>query len=197
MATGPLKIVMFLGSVREGRLGLRVARFMKKQLEQTNHDVVLFDPKEMKFPLIENPLFYYKDRSVLPEWMLTAEKQVKDADAFVIVSAEYNHSIPPALSNMMDYFGASAYSYKPSGIVCYSAGIYGGMRVAMQLRAFLGELGCLSVSNIFGIPEAQKAFDENGIPQNSHMESGAKKLITQLDWHAHAMRNHRNTAGLP
>ncbi|ESO94248.1 hypothetical protein LOTGIDRAFT_161461 [Lottia gigantea] len=197
MAANKLKVVLFLGSVREGRLGLRVANFMKKKLEETNHNVTLFDPKEMKFPLLEKPVFFYQDKSQLPEWMKIAEQQVKDADAFVVVSAEYNHSIPPALSNMMDYFGASCYGYKPSGIVCYSAGIFGGMRAAMHLRCMLGELGCLSVSNIFGIPQVQKALDEAGKPLDPHMDSGALKLITQLDWHAHAMRNHRNSVGLP
>ena len=76
-------------------------------------------------------------------------------------------------------------------------GIYGGMRAAMMLRAFLGEVGCLSVSNIFGIPKVHNAIDEDGKPLDSHMESGAQKLITQLDWHANAMRDHREKVGTP
>ena len=71
------------------------------------------------------------------------------------------------------------------------------MRAAMQLRALTGELGCLSVSNIFGIPHVGDAIDPSGNPLNPHMESGAKKLIQQLDWHAHAMKNHRETVGVP
>ena len=46
------------------------------------------------------------------------------------------------------------------------------MRAAMQLRAMTGELGCISVSNIFGIPEVHKAIDEKGTPLNDHMNSG-------------------------
>nr|KAG5698912.1 hypothetical protein BaRGS_006806 [Batillaria attramentaria] len=98
---------------------------------------------------------------------------------------------------MMDHFPGSSYSYKPAGIVCYSPGIYGGMRAAMQLRAFLGELGTLSVSNIFGIPEVHKSIDENGKPLNDHMVSGLNRMITQLDWHANAMKNHRDKFGVP
>ncbi|XP_071113671.1 quinone reductase-like [Haliotis cracherodii] len=195
--TQKLKVVLFLGSCREGRLGLRVARFMKNALEKSNHEVSVFDPVEMKFPLLERAFYHYKDKSEAPKWMCEAETKVREADAYVVVSAEYNHSIPPALSNMMDHFGGSCYSYKPSGIVCYSPGIYGGMRSAMQLRAFLGELGCLSVSNIFGIPEVHKSLDEEGIPQNDHMMKGANRLIAQLDWNAHAMRNHREAVGIP
>lgn len=79
----------------------------------------------------------------------------------------------------------------------FISGPYGGMRAAMALRAITGELGCLSVSNIFGIPTVQHAFDEEGNPQNDHMESGAKKMLDQLEWMAHAMKNHRDKAGTP
>lgn len=71
------------------------------------------------------------------------------------------------------------------------------MRAAIQARALLGEIGSLAVSNIFGIPQVMKAIDESGNPQDSHMESGARKLITQLDWYANALKNHRNLAGIP
>src|SRR5260370_32232224 len=65
---------------------------------------------------------------------------IKPADAYVIVSGEYNHSIPPALSNLLDHF-LEEYFFKPSAIVCYSPGAFGGVRAAMQLRAMLGEMG--------------------------------------------------------
>ena len=71
------------------------------------------------------------------------------------------------------------------------------MRAAMQLRPMLSELGTLSVSNIFGIPKVQNSFDEEGNPTDDHMVSGAKKLLDQLDWYAVAMKNHRDTVGVP
>lgn len=81
------------------------------------------DPLEMNFPMVHKPVFFYgPERKGAPEWLVKAEQKVKEADAYVIVSAEYNHAIPPALSNMMDHFGGSCYAYKPSAIVCYSAG---------------------------------------------------------------------------
>ena len=164
----------------------------------TSYPVRLFsDPADKKLPLLEKAAFFYREGEEKPAVLAEMEQQVRAADAYIVVSGEYNHSIPPALANMMDYFGGSCYAYKPSGIVCYSPGIYGGMRAAMQLRCFLGELGCLSVSNIFGIPRVHQALGEDGSPIDSHMESGAEKLIKDLDWHAHAMRNHRQTAGKP
>jgi len=77
------------------------------------------------------------------------------------------------------------------------AGPFGGMRAAMQLRCMLGELGCISVSNIFGIPAVQDALDSDGQPLNDRLIGGAKRLISQLDWHATAMKNHRAAHGIP
>lgn len=192
------KVVLFLGTVRENRLGLRVAKFMQKQLEERKYEVSFFDPLVMPFPLLTKPAhFYGPERKGCPEWLCEAEKKVKEADAYVVISGEYNHSIPPALSNMLDHFPGSIVSYKPSAIVCYSAGIYGGMRAAMQLRALLSEMGTLSVSNIFGIPQVQNSFDEDGTPKNDHMTKGAKTLLDQLDWYTAAMKNHRDSVGVP
>ena len=76
---------------------------------------------------------------------------IKAADAFIIVSGEYNHSIPPALSNLLDHF-LEEYFWRPSAIVCYSAGAFGGVRAAMQLRAMLCELGTPSIPQCFQCP---------------------------------------------
>ena len=56
---------------------------------------------------------------------------------FAIVSGEYNHGIPPGLKNLLDHF-LEEYFFRPSAIVCYSAGQFGGVRAAMQLRAECG-----------------------------------------------------------
>ncbi|PVD32220.1 hypothetical protein C0Q70_07652 [Pomacea canaliculata] len=191
-----LKVVIFLGTTREGRLGPRVAKFVQDHLK-SKYDVTLFDAEEMNLPMLKKALHFYRDQSQAPKVLLDCDAKIQAADAFIVLTAEYNHSIPPALSNLLDHFGPQGFSYKPSGIISYSPGIYGGMRAAMQLRCFLSELGTLSVSNIFGIPEVHKALDENGKPLNEHMVTGLDRLMSQLDWHAHAMKNHRSKFGVP
>jgi NAD(P)H-dependent FMN reductase len=83
------------------------------------------------------------------------------ADGFVVVSGECNHGIPPALKNLLDHF-LEEYFFRPSAIVCYSAGAFGGVRAAMQLRTTLGELGMPSIPSIFPVPHVQDAFDDSG-----------------------------------
>ena len=155
------------------------------------------DPVELDIPLLKKPVFHYQNRAEAPSALVEYEKKLKAADAVVVVSAEYNHSIPPALSNLIDHFGSSCYSFKPSGIVCYSMGQYGGMRAAMQLRSMLGEIGSLSISYIFGVPKVQNMFDEQGNPLDDYMNTSSQKFITELDWYANALRNHREKAGIP
>jgi len=80
------------------------------------------DPLEMQVPMMVKPLHHYSDQSQAPDWLRYVNHKVCEADAVVVVSAEYNHSIPPALSNLLDHFPGSSFAYKPSGIVCYSMG---------------------------------------------------------------------------
>ena len=79
---------------------------------------------------------------------------------------EYNHTIPPALANLLDHF-LEEYFYKPSAIVCYSVGAFGGVRAAIALRAMLGEtsgMSSSSIPSIFLIAKVQDAFREDGSP---------------------------------
>ena len=116
------------------------------------HAVTLLDPRETEggffMQLMEKAYFHYKpdDDDHPPEELQRVAAVVQEADAYVIVSPEYNHQPPPGLTNLMSYFGASAYKYKPSAMVTYSAGNWGGVRAAVGLRSYLGELGCIAVS---------------------------------------------------
>jgi NAD(P)H-dependent FMN reductase len=112
------------------------------------------------------------------------------ADGFLVVTGEYNHSIPPALKNILDHF-QSEYVFKPSAIASYSAGMFGGMRVAVHLRAVLAELGMLSISSIQSFPRVQKSFDEEGVPQNEHIEPSTNRFLDEFEWYMKALKRQR------
>ena len=105
------------------------------------------------------------EKGQAPEILERLATRIRAADAFIIVSGEYNHSIPPALSNLLDHF-LEEYFWRPSAIVCYSAGAFGGVRAAMQLRAMLCELGTPSIPSLLPVPRVQEAFDEEGHPRD-------------------------------
>jgi len=96
---------------------------------------------------------------------------------------------------MVDHFSPKVYANKPSGIVTYSVGLYGGARAAMQLRALTGELGCISVSPIVSVIQAQNEFDADGKPTNpKNWPTLAEPLLKQLEWTAQAFKNHRKVS---
>ena len=143
------------------------------------------------------PHFSYAPSRVPPELAALAA-QIEAADAYVMVSPEYNHSMSPALAHLLNHFGASLFSYKPSAIVTYSAGQWGGMRAAVAMRTFLSELGCLPVSAMVHVPRAQEVFDEQGAcdadTDASQWDDYMDRTFTQLAWWAEAAQRHRHRA---
>jgi len=184
----PLDYLVFLGSVRRDRLGLRVARFVLDACRSRGHAATLVDPMELNFPLLDRMYKEYPPGTA-PEAMQRLAGQLRSADGYIVVSAEYNHSIPPALSNTLDHF-LEEYARRPSGIVCYSAGPFGGVRAAMQLRAMLAELGTSSIPTLFPVPTAGQALSEEGEPTDPKAHERIGKFLDELDWYAEALKRH-------
>ena len=120
----------------------------------------------------------------------------KQADAFVIVSAEYNNGIPPALKNLLDHF-LEEYFWRPSAIVCYSAGQFGGVRAAMQLRMTLAELGMPSIPSLFPIPRIHTALGEDGAVNEPSLQKALPRFLDELAWYARALQRERAESGTP
>ncbi len=185
-----LDILVIYGSVRTARQGIKVARFVAKTCRQRGHAVFLVDPIEVSLPLLDRMYKEYKPGEA-PEVLERLAQRIRAADAYVIVSGEYNHSIPPALANLLDHF-LEEYFYKPSAIVCYSAGAFGGVRAAIALRAMLAELGMSSIPSIFPVPKVQDAFTEDGSPLDAAYDSRIGKFLDELEWYARALKQARD-----
>src|SRR5437764_9585724 len=162
-----LDILVFYGSVRSDRQGIKAARFVVNQCRARGHEVALVDPLVERLPLLDRMYKEYESGQA-PEVLERLADRIRAADAFIVVSGEYNHSIPPALSNLLDHF-LEEYFWRPSAIVCYSAGAYGGVRAAMQLRAMLGALGLPSIPSLFPIPRIQTALNEESVATDVHL----------------------------
>ncbi len=139
-----------------------------------------------------NPTYYAsKDPSSGPEDLAKLVRLVDEADCFLVVTPEYNHTIPPCLTAILNQVGCSKYAHKVSGCVCYSGfpSAAGGARCAVALRPYLSELGCLPVSKQTIIPNANAALNDAGEWVGEHKEGGAKvmqEMLSQLQWWADA-----------
>jgi NAD(P)H-dependent FMN reductase len=185
-----LKLVVFYGSVRSERMGIRAARFMVATCRARGHEVDLIDPLEFQLPLLDKMYKEYEPGEA-PEVMQRMARLIVPADAYIVVSGEYNHTVPPALSNLLDHF-LEEYFWKPSAIVCYSAGAFGGVRAAMTLRCMLAELGMSSIPSIFPVPNIGAAFGADGTPNRAGLSERAEKFMTELEWYARAMKRGRD-----
>lgn len=189
-----LNIAVFYGSARHHREGIKAARFIVNQCERRGHKVDLIEPFRYELPLLDKMYKEYEPGEA-PESLEKMAAIIKNADGFIIVSGEYNHSIPPGLSNLLDHF-LEEYLFRPSAIVSYSAGSFGGVRAAVQLRSTLAELGMPSISSTFPVPKVGQAFDENGNDQTGNFDKRIGRFLDEFEWYSNALKEARKK-GVP
>lgn len=193
-------VAVLLGSVRSERMGDRAAKWAMAQLEARGHEAVLVDAAKLKLPLLDkmwkeikkDPPAKYKK---LHETLAELAKLYARVDGFCVVSAEYNHSIPPALTNLIDYF-LEEYFFRPSAIVCYSATPFGGVRAAMQLRTLLAEVGMSSIPSVQSVPSIESALSVEGIALTQELAEKSGAFFDEFDWYMRAMKAER-VKGIP
>jgi len=185
-----LRLVVFYGSVRSERQGIKAARFILNKCRERGHEVALIDPVEYQLPLLDK-MYKEFEPGRAPEVLQRMARVIIPADGYVVVSGEYNHTVPPALANLLDHF-LEEYYWKPSAIVCYSAGAFGGVRASIALRAMLAEMGMSSIPSVLPIPSVQRAFDEEGRPTDEAYHKRAARFLDELEWYAYALREARN-----
>ena len=185
-------VAVLQGSVRSERMGDRVAKWVVRQLESRGHEAVLVDAAELKLPLLDKMWKELKgttgaEHAGLREKLRPLAELYERCDGFAIVSAEYNHSAPPALTNLIDYF-LEEYFYRPSAIVCYSATPFGGVRAAMQLRALLTEAGMPTIPSLQPIPSVGQALSEDGVALTQELAERSGKFFDEFEWYMAALR---------
>jgi NAD(P)H-dependent FMN reductase len=193
-------VAVLLGSVRSERLGDRAAKWVIAQLRARGHEAALVDAAALELPLLDkmwkeikkNPPA--KDAKLHAKLAPLAELYAR-VDGFCIVSAEYNHSVPPGLTNLIDYF-LEEYFWRPSAIVCYSAASFGGVRAAMQLRALLPEVGMPPIPSILAIPSIASALSKDGQALTQELAEGSGKFFDEFEWYMRSMKAER-AKGVP
>lgn len=188
-------ISILYGSVRGDRQGIKAARYLEKKLKERNVDVRFIDPREYQLPFLDK---MYKEfpEGTAPQHMEAIANHFRKSDAFLVVTGEYNHSVPPALKNLLDHF-QSEYLFKPSAIACYSAGSFGGVRAAVHLRVILSELGTPTISSMQPFPAVQDLFDENFNVKNERIDKSVNRFLDELMWYTEAFADQRKNDGTP
>ena len=181
-----MNITIILSSVRDNRLADSVYRKVTELIgDRFNH--ILVDPLEYNLPLLNKRFYEMKE----PEERFVKLHNIFDAtDGFIVVTAEYNHGVPPALKNMLDHFG-SEFMQKACGIVSYSDGAVGGARSCEQLRMICSTLGMppIPVSPAGGLAHKWDQPDGKSFLKNFERTFGI--FIEQFLWYTEAFMNQR------
>lgn len=181
------KIAIIVGSVRQNRQGIKVARWMEEKLKNRDHIVYFIDPLKLNLPLLDK---MYKEITNPSENLKQLRNQIVEADGYMPITPEYNHSTSAAMKNTLDYF-LEEYYFKPSAIVSYSVGGFGGVNAVQHLRLIFAELGAPSISSSFSISKVQDVFDDDGRLRDQLYEKRVVRFIEEFEWYIEAFKNQR------
>lgn len=177
--TAPLRIPVLIGSVRRGRQSIRAARFAVDRLARAGADASLLDLAELDLPVMEERLHMRDDP---PPGLERFSETIASADAVVIVSPEYNGSMPGVLKNALDYIYGEWFR-KPVGIVTVSAGGFGGVQLHNHLQLLFLRVKALPVAHL-AVSNVSRTFTEEGEPSEAHYEKSFAGFIETLEWYA-------------
>lgn len=177
-------VALLAGTYGEDRESLKVIKFAEKLVRERGWSPVVIDAAGYNLPIIED---VYR-RMKKPDARLTEiHNKLQAADGFIFLTAEYNHSVPPALKNLMDYF-REEYFFKPSGIISYSASPFGGVRAAEHLKNILLELKTPPIPTALAISKVHNSLDDNGNSENGDYERRSKKFLDEFAWYMAALK---------
>jgi NAD(P)H-dependent FMN reductase len=195
VSEAPVRVAVIVGSVREGRFGPVVAGWLAGVAgDHGGFEVDVVDLAESGLPLAM-PAF---GTTPSPEVVAEAGKvtpRLEAADAFVVVTPEYNHSYPAALKNAIDWH-RTEWRAKPVAFVSYG-GISGGLRAVEHLRAVFAELHAVTIRETVSFSSAHTRFGPDGVPEDDGAAVAAKALLDQLEWWARSLAEARAARPYP
>ncbi|WP_405614968.1 NAD(P)H-dependent oxidoreductase [Streptomyces sp. NBC_01511] len=180
----PLRVAVIIGSTREGRLGDAIGRwFVERAAKRDELMLSVVDLADFDFPA------RYPDRPTAPVARFTAE--VDRAEAFVVVTPEYNRSFPASLKQAVD-FAYDEWHTKPVAFVSYGHGS-GGLYAVEALRAVFTELHTVTLRNGVSVNLFDCGDDVLDVDAatEEHRDREASVLLDQLGWWGLALREAR------
>jgi NAD(P)H-dependent FMN reductase len=172
-------LTIIIGSTRPGRAGAPIAQwFASRAKDHGGFDVTVVDLAEIGLPLLDEPnhprLRQYT-RQHTKDWSAIVDA----ADAFVIVTPEYNYGYPAAVKNAIDYLHQE-WLHKPVGFVSYG-GVAAGTRAVQQLKQVVTTLRMLPVTDSVNIPFYSQFLDSDGtFHPNAVLEQAADAMLDEL-----------------
>lgn len=192
------RILVFYGSYRRDRQGIRLADYCVRQLKERGAEVELIDAQAVDLPMLDRMYKEYP-KGEAPEALETLAGKIRSADAFLFVVGEYNWSVQPGLKNLTDHF-LEEWFWRPAAIASYSAGRFAGVRAALAWRDILGEMGMVVVSSTIAVGPMKDTLDEDAQPTGDGgkaLEKQFPRFADDLAWWTAAAKAQRAKGEVP
>jgi len=173
-----MNIEIISGSPRKASITNRLALFLQRHLqEKTSHSVKLIDVRDWNLPLLQQ-VFTSVEKT--PDEFKPLAERMFAADAFILVTPEYNGSYSPALQNLLDHFPKQL--HKPFGIATASVGAMGGMRSSQQLLLLVPALFGIASPYLLVTPTVDKKFDAAGTLLDDGFQGSINTFVQEFLW---------------
>jgi NAD(P)H-dependent FMN reductase len=186
------RTLVFYGSYRSDRMGIRLADFLVRRLAARGHDARLIDARAVGLPMLDRMHKEYPPGEAPPA-MAALAADIRAADAFVFVTGEYNWGMQPGLKNLTDHY-LEEWFWRPAAIASYSAGRLSGARANSAWHATLAEMGMIVISSTLTVGPIGQTLDHDAEPigdPGKWLEKGFVRFAEDLEWWAEAARAQR------
>jgi NAD(P)H-dependent FMN reductase len=195
------QILVFYGSYRSDRMGLRLANYLVGALSARGAAAELIDAKAVGLPMLDRMYKEYP-KGQAPAAMEGLADKIRRADAFVFVTGEYNWGPQPGLKNLTDHF-LEEWFWRPAAIASYSAGRFSGVRSGTIWHSILSEMGMVVISSALAVGPISQALDEQGRPIEGKggggeaLQKAFPRFADDLAWWTEAARMQRSRQAPP
>lgn len=186
------KVLVFYGSYRADRMGIRLADYLVRGLCKRGAAAELVDAKAVDLPMLDRMYKEYPAGSA-PAPMEVLAAKIRNADAFIFVTGEYNWGPQPGLKNLTDHFLEEWY-WRPAAIASYSAGRFSGVRAGTIWHSVLSEMGMVVISSSLAVGPISQTLDADGKPTGmpgDALEKAFPRFADDLAWWTEAARNQK------
>jgi NAD(P)H-dependent FMN reductase len=182
-----MRIEIISGSPRQHSITHRVALGLEKLLKKrTEHEIGLINVKDIDLSPVQSVFTSIEDT---PEQYKEVAQRVFAADAFILLTPEYNASYSSAMKNLLDHFPKQ--HHKVFGIVTASPGALGGIRAAMQLQQVIYGLFGIGSPHMLIVPTVDKKFSKEGDVMDPTFEKSVDIFLKEFLWLAEKLSSEK------
>jgi NAD(P)H-dependent FMN reductase len=192
------RILVFYGSYRSTRMGIRLAEFVVERFARRGEAVELIDAKAINLPMLDRMYKEYPPGEA-PEPLERLAGKIRDADGFVFVTGEYNWGVQPGLKNLTDHF-LEEWFWRPAAIASYSAGRLSGARASTAWHGTLSEMGMVVISSTIAVGAIGHTLSADGAPAGEGgkaLEAAFPRFADDLTWWVEAAKLQRQRKAPP